>query len=175
MAIMPSSHQLLSIFHLSVFLSISHKLAVDPHTHTHFFRKLSHWHTRQPISGSVEDGCHGSTSRAMLPHDQRCDAAEPACTAACLLLHRNGSCYSANPQMSTYSPQTPCYLVEHRTVTQEIILRDEPFCFALFVLTACHLYVVAMFTPCLVVCNTQGCEQHVVQRCNRSASWITHE
>lgn len=71
-------------------LRIVHKL-VDGARCTPSIQQISHWHTRQPISGSVEDGCHGSTSWAMLPHDLRCDASEPApfsllCTAASVLL-----------------------------------------------------------------------------------------
>lgn len=51
---------------------------IHTHTHTHmytFYQQIPRWHTRQPISGSEEEGCHGSTSRSMLPHDQRRDAA----------------------------------------------------------------------------------------------------
>lgn len=82
--------------------------------------QLSHWHTRQPISGSVEDGCHGSTSWAMLPHDLRCDATEPApflfCAAACMPLYGN----SRMVQSTHTSPPTsllPCRM------------KNKPFCY----------------------------------------------
>lgn len=76
----------LSLVIIVVFL-ISSVCFPPPHTHARrwctlhihcFIQQISHWHTKQPISGSVEDGCHGSTSWAMLPHDLRCDASKPA-------------------------------------------------------------------------------------------------
>lgn len=93
-------------------------------THTSI-QQLSHWHTEQLISGSVEDGCHGSTSWAMLPHDQRCDAAEPVSFLCSALLPACCCCCTETqagtlhiPQMSMQSPKTICYIVKHETVVR---------------------------------------------------------
>lgn len=76
-------YSLIFSLHISFTLSchISNKPAQNAHTHPPHIHQISSYRTdtqSSPITGSVEDGCHGSTSRAMLPHDQKGDAAEPA-------------------------------------------------------------------------------------------------
>lgn len=80
---LPIDYSLIFSLHISFTLSchISNKPAQNAHTHPPHIHQISSYHTDtqgSPITGSVEDGCHGSTSRAMLPHDQKGDAAEPA-------------------------------------------------------------------------------------------------
>lgn len=181
-------HQCLSLsLLLSHFLSISQtnpSLCTNTSsTHTSV-QQLSHWHTRQPITGSVEDGCHGSTSRAMLPHDQRCDAAEPAsflCSTLLPLCCCIGTQLGTDQiQMSTYFPRTFCYLIENRaTVLYRAIETNEPFCFV-----RPFVYFHSMWSICTSYDGTMPCSVSSVKlwtacgaamRCNKFTRWITHE
>lgn len=97
---------------LTASLHLTHKWTRGAHYTHQSVQQLSHWHTKQPISGSVEDGCHGSTSRAMLPHDPRCDAAEPALSLCpALLLVR---CYMETQNGTIQTSSTPPPFLAYR-------------------------------------------------------------